>query len=100
MQAADTARAKGAAIGVVTVLPQLAMAAVDAARILRGQDLEASVHMPIGDPATEIARVAHDHAYDSIYVGRREAGSGGHARPENQGEGGGPTAARTTVIAR
>jgi nucleotide-binding universal stress UspA family protein len=100
LQAADTARAKGAAIGVVTVLPQLAMAAVDAARILRGQDLEASVHMPIGDPATEIARVAHDHAYDSIYVGRREAGSVGHALQESVSEGVVQTAARTTVIAR
>ena len=35
MQAADTARAKGAAIGVVTVLPKLATAAADAAEILR-----------------------------------------------------------------
>ena len=37
MQAADTARAKGAAIGVVTVLPKLATAAADAAEILREQ---------------------------------------------------------------
>ena len=35
MQAADTARAKGAAIGVVTVLPKLTTAAADAAEILR-----------------------------------------------------------------
>ena len=100
MRAADTARAKGAAIGIVTVLPQLAMAAVDAAQILREQHLEASVHMPIGDPVTEIARVAREHAYDSIYVGRREAGSLGQALQERVSEGVVQAAARTTVIAR
>src|SRR5688572_2019192 len=40
MQAADAALAKGAAIGVVTVLPTIAAAATDAAAILREHELE------------------------------------------------------------
>lgn len=100
MQAADTARAKGAAIGVVTVLPQLATAATDAAKILREFELEATVHTPIGDPVTEIARVAHEGAYDAIYVGRRDAGSVGRALQESVSDGVVQASARTTVIAR
>ena len=100
MQAADTARAKGAAIGVVTVLPKLATAAADAAEILREHQLEATVHTPIGDPVTEIARVAHEHAYDAIYVGRREAGSFGQTLQESVSDGVVQASARTTVIAR
>ena len=99
MQAADTARAKGAAIGVVTVLPKLATAAADAAEILREHQLEATVHTPIGDPVTEIARVAHEHAYDAIYVGRREAGSFGRTLQKSVSDGV-QASARTTVIAR
>jgi nucleotide-binding universal stress UspA family protein len=71
MNAADAALAGGAAIGVVTVSRGSAVAD-DAARILRNERLEAEMHTPVGDPATEIARVAHEHAYDAIYVGRRE----------------------------
>lgn len=100
MHAADSARAKGAAIGVVTVLPRIATAAVDATEILREHDLEADVHTPIGDPVTEIARVAREHAYDAIYVGRREAGSIRRALEESVSDGVVHTAARTTVIAR
>jgi nucleotide-binding universal stress UspA family protein len=100
MQAADAALAKGAAIGVVTVMPKLTTAAADAAEILREHELEATVHTPIGDPATEIARVAHEHAYDAIYVGRREAGSFAQALEESVSEGVVHAAARTTVIAR
>jgi nucleotide-binding universal stress UspA family protein len=100
MHAADTARAKGAAIGVVTVLPPLAAAATDAREILREYDLEATVHTPIGDPVTEITRVAHDHAYDAIYVGRREAGSLAKALEGSVSEGVVHTSSRTTVVAR
>ena len=75
MHAADAALANDAAIGVVTVSPALATAAAEPAEILREHELEAAVHTPIGDPATEIARVAEEHAYDAIYVGRREDGS-------------------------
>jgi nucleotide-binding universal stress UspA family protein len=99
LRAADAARAKGAAIGVVTVLPKLAAAAADAVEILREQDLEATVHTPIGDPITEIARVAHEHAYDAIYVGRREAGSLARALQESVSDGVVRASARTTVIA-
>jgi nucleotide-binding universal stress UspA family protein len=100
MQAADAALAKGAAIGVVTVGPKLASAAADAAQILREHELEASIHTPIGDPATEIARVAHEHAYDAIYVGRREVGAFARALEGSLSEGVVRASARTTVIAR
>jgi nucleotide-binding universal stress UspA family protein len=100
MHAADNARANGAAIGVVTVLPKLAGAAADAAAILREHELEATVHTPIGDPVTEIARVAHDHAYDAIYVGRREGGSFARALQQGVSDGVVQASTRTTVIAR
>lgn len=100
MQAAEAAHAKGAAIGVVTVLPPLATAAADAAEILREHELEPTLHTPTGDPATEIARVAHDHAYDAIYVGRRETGSLARALEGSVSEGVVQASTRTTVIAR
>lgn len=100
MQAADAALARGAAIGVVTVFPKLTTAAADAAEILREHELEATVHTPTGDPATEIARVAHEHAYDAIYVGRREAGSLARALEGSVSDGVVQTSARTTVVAR
>ena len=100
MQAADAALDKGAEIGVVTVLPRLTTAAADAAEILREHELEATVHTPIGDPATEIARVAHEYAYDAIYVGRREAGSFARTLRQSVSEGVVHASARTTVIAR
>ena len=54
MHAADAAHANDAAIGVVTVLPALATAALDAAQILREHELEPSLHTPVGDPATRL----------------------------------------------
>ena len=100
MQAAAAALAKGAAIGVVTVLPKIRTAAEAAAAILRERELEAAVHTPIGDTATEIARVAHEYAYDAIYVGRREAGSVARTLEESVSEGVVHASPRTTVIAR
>jgi nucleotide-binding universal stress UspA family protein len=58
------------------------------------------VHTPIGDPVTEIAHVAREHAYDAIYVGRREAGSFGRALQHSLSDGIAQASARTTVIAR
>ena len=100
MQAADAALAKGAAIGVVTVLPKLTTAAADAVEILREHELEATVHTPIGDPATEIARVADEYAYDAIYVGRREDGALARALQVSVSDGVVEASARTTVVAR
>jgi len=100
MQAADAALAKGAAIGVVTVLPTIAAAATDAAAILREHKLQPTLYTPTGDPATEIARVAHEHAYDAIYVGRREDGSLARALEGSVSEGVVQASALTTVIAR
>ncbi len=100
MQAADAALAKGAAIGVITVLPKLTTAAADAVEILREHELEATVHTPIGDPATEIARVAHECAYDAIYVGRREDGALARELQVSVSDGVVGASARTTVVAR
>ncbi|HEY7701694.1 MAG TPA: universal stress protein [Candidatus Limnocylindrales bacterium] len=100
MQAADAALTSGASIGVVTVLPKLATAATDAADILREHELEPTLHTPIGDAATEIARIAHEHSYDAIYVGRRENGSLVRALEGSVSEGVVQASARTTVIAR
>lgn len=100
MQAADAALSKGAAIGVVTVSPAPATADDDAVRILRKHHLEPEVHTPVGDPATEIALVADEHAYDAIYVGRREHESLTSALERSVSEGVVRTSSRTTVIAR
>lgn len=100
MHATEAAHANDAAIGVVTVLPSLATAAGDAAAILREHELEPSVHTPVGDPATEITRVAEEHAYDAIYVGRRDHGTLARALEQSVSEGVIHTSSRTTVIAR
>jgi nucleotide-binding universal stress UspA family protein len=76
LQAAIVASTKGASIGVVTVMPAaivppLQAAAVEAVGVLREHKLEATLHTPTGDPATEILRTAHDGAYDTVFVGRR-----------------------------
>jgi hypothetical protein len=52
------------------------------------------------EEGTEIARVEHEHAYDTIHVGRREAGSFARALGERVSEGVAHASARTTVIAR
>jgi nucleotide-binding universal stress UspA family protein len=99
MQATDAALAIGAAIGIVTVSRDVPGPAHDAARILRAHDIDPEVHTPAGDPATEIARVAHEHAYDTIYVGRPERGSLVRALQRVVAEGVIHAASRTTVIA-
>lgn len=71
-EAADTAERTGAEIGVITVLPPVVDAPEQALRYLAEHGLEATVHTPMGDPATEIARVAENGAYRTIYLGRRD----------------------------
>jgi nucleotide-binding universal stress UspA family protein len=71
-QAADAAERSDAELGVVTVMPQLIGAPGDALRYLRDRGLEAAVHTPTGDPATEIARVADQGAYQTVYLGTRD----------------------------
>jgi nucleotide-binding universal stress UspA family protein len=100
MHAADAALTNDAAIGVVTVSPAPAAAADDAERILRDHRLDPVVHTPVGDPVTEIARVAEEHAYDAIYVGRREDGSLARTLEHRVSEGVVQASSRTTVIAR
>ncbi len=71
-QAADAAEATGMALGVVTVLPPVVDAAAEALRYLKDRGIDATMHAPVGDPATEIARVADEGAYHTIYLGRRD----------------------------
>jgi nucleotide-binding universal stress UspA family protein len=70
--AADAAERSDAELGVVTVMPQRIDAPGDALRYLRERGLEAAVHAPSGDPATEIARVADHGAYQTVYLGTRD----------------------------
>jgi nucleotide-binding universal stress UspA family protein len=71
-QAADAGQFADAELGVVTVMPRLLDAPREALRYLRDRDLEATLHAPIGDPATEVARVADEGAYDIVYLGTRD----------------------------
>jgi nucleotide-binding universal stress UspA family protein len=71
-QAADAAQYSDAELGVVTVTPELFGPLRDALDYLRDRGLAAAVHAAVGDPATEIARVAEDGAYHTVYLGRRD----------------------------
>ena len=53
-------------------MPELLDAPRDALRYLRERGLEAALHAPVGDPATEIARVVDDGAYHTVYLGTRD----------------------------
>jgi len=75
-QAADAAQLCDAELGVVTVMPDLVHAPTDALRYLRERGLDATVHAPVGDPATEIGRVADHAAYHSVYLGTRDGAVG------------------------
>ena len=75
-QAADAAQHADAELGIVTVMPDLLDAPGDALRYLRERGLEAMVHTPVGDPATEIARLADDAAYHTVYLGTRDGAVG------------------------
>lgn len=71
-QAADAAEAAGLGLDVITVLPPVVDAPEQALRYLKDRGIEAMIHTPVGDPATQIARVADDGAVRTIYLGRRE----------------------------
>jgi len=71
-QAADAAQNANAELGIVTVMPELLDAPHDALRYLRKRGLDATLHAPVGDPAAEIARVADDGAYHTVYLGTRD----------------------------
>ena len=75
-QAADAAEGSDVEIGIITVLPPVVEAPQQALRYLAERGIEATVHTPMGDPATEIARVAENGAYHTIYLGRREGSLG------------------------
>lgn len=71
-QAADAAQHADTELGVVTVMPDVLDAPIDALRYLRERGLDATLHAPVGDPATEIARVADNGAYHTVYLGTRD----------------------------
>lgn len=75
-EAADTAERLGVGVGVITVMPPVVEAPEQALRYLADRGIEATVHTPVGDPATEIARVAEEGGYRTIYLGRREGSLG------------------------
>lgn len=75
-QAADAVEGTDVEVGVITVLPPVIEAPEQALRYLRDRGIEAAMHTPMGDPATEIARVAEDGGYRTIYLGRREGSLG------------------------
>jgi len=88
--AADMARAFGATISVISVIPVHsgrvpvdpwddasvhATELLDARRILRDQGIEAELIEPAGDPARTIERIAEEGGFDTIVVGSRELGT-------------------------
>lgn len=100
MQAADAAVAADVEIGVVTVLPEIATAAREAANILLERGIEPALYTPVGDPAEEIAHVAEEHGYDAIYVGRRAPGSLTRALGDSVSNGVLQSSDRMTIISR
>ena len=73
-QAADDATTSGAAICVVTVglgcgRAGLGKAPGRARRYLLERGLHPEIHAPVGDPATEIVRVAHACGCDTVVLG-------------------------------
>jgi nucleotide-binding universal stress UspA family protein len=71
-QAADAAQHSSAELGVVTVMPLAGDAPGEVFHYLRDRDLVATLHAPAGDPATEIARVIDEGAYNTVYLGARD----------------------------
>lgn len=99
MHPADSARAKGAAIGLVTVLPRIATAALEAIEILGERDLEVDNHTPIGDPVTRSrGSLGSTRTTPSL---SDDVGLGPcTGRSKSVSDGVVHTAVRTTVIAR
>lgn len=71
-RAVEVASSSEADIDVITVMPPVTDAPADALRYLRDNGIEANLHAPVGEPAVEIARVADEGAYDTVYVGSRD----------------------------
>lgn len=75
-QAADAAQQADAELGVVSVMPLSVDAPREVLDYLRDRDLTATIHAPSGDPATEIARVTDQGAYNTVYLGIRDGAIG------------------------
>jgi nucleotide-binding universal stress UspA family protein len=89
-KAAALAKAFGATIGVVSVVPRHpgrspidpwddnkvhADELVEARKLLREEGIEAELLEPIGDPAVMIERMAERGGYDTVVIGTRDLGS-------------------------
>lgn len=74
-QAVEVAQSEEAEVGVVTVLRPERSAADEAAAYLLERGFEPEIYTPVGDPASEISRVAEEEGFDTIYVGNRGRGS-------------------------
>ena len=75
-EAAESARSDGAHLGVVIVMPSIIDAPSEARRYLRESGIEATFHLPVGDPADEIARIAREGDYSTVYLGTRTGSVG------------------------
>lgn len=70
-EAAAQARSDGAQLGVVTVMPPVVRAPGEALKFLREAGVQAEFHEPVGEPADEIARVANEGHYTTVFLGTR-----------------------------
>ena len=92
--AAELARAFGASVSVVSVVPFHPGRApldpwddthvhgaelVEARKILRGHGVEADIIEPVGDPAATIEKVAEEGHFDTVILGSRGLGPLGRA---------------------
>jgi nucleotide-binding universal stress UspA family protein len=113
--AATLAKAFGATIGVVSVVPRhLGRSPVDpwddskvhadelveARTLLRAEGLEPELLEPMGDPALMIERMAEKGGYDTVVVGTRDLGSLDRLLQGSVSEHVATHAAATVVVAR
>jgi nucleotide-binding universal stress UspA family protein len=113
--AAEMAKAFGATVSVVSVVPTRAgrfpmdpwddTAAhahelLDARRILREAGIEAELLEPLGDPAPTIERLAEEGSFDVVVVGTRGLGALGRTLQGSVSEHIATHAKATVVVAR
>jgi len=113
--ASRMAKALGATIGVVSVVPRRpgrfpidpwddtevhAAELIEARELLRADGLEAELLEPSGDPATMIEEIAERDGYDMVIVGARELGDLGRFLQGSVSEHVATHAHTTVVVAR
>lgn len=114
-RAAELAKALGAEVGVVSVVPfhpgRIGIdpwddTTVHTEELLRARErlaafgITSELHRPVGDPAHEIERLATEHGYDTIVVGARDLGALARALQGSVSEHVATHAHATVVVAR